>query len=520
MNKNSENQTLQELKSKIRENPEDNTLIEKLAEHFEREKQYDLAIEQYEKLLKIIEKSIKENTQKLNNVIEKKSLSEFEDRDKIIELLKFNNNILPGYFNEIENKINFCYYKQKDYTRAQKGYNKVLKKDPDNEFAKIGMAISYYKLKKNIYSYDYIKEIHRFSEDEIGLEYYKTIVEITEYFKSNGEYEKAINLYDKIDPWDYLQIYGAPLRDEISLVYKEHLAKFDEDTKIKIYELNSKIANKEIEHENEIHKVKIEERDKILSNLSHSIKNLISTVIDPLTNLKEDKQYKDIIIDNALKGADLIRKIVNAMNLSFKGSFDDFIYDAAHAIDDDSITIESIIIESLKHSISNMFDSKYFGNFMRNYFSDKKLYSEAKNDWNQISSHPQLIKFIKKHMFDIELSIDSAKNLTIGNEKGSAIKFQILFQEIILNAVKYASFVERNSRKINMKFVTKKGDVQFEVSNSYRKGEMTKTTGLGKIIIQNFCKLLRTEPEIRENEANYLLSMRFKNVWSNDGKVQ
>ncbi len=49
---------------------------------------------------------------------------------------------------------------------------------------------------------------------------------------------------------------------------------------------------------------------------------------------------------------------------------------------------------------------------------------------------------------------------------------------------------------------------------------MTKTTGLGKIIIQNFCKLLRTEPEIRENEANYLLSMRFKNVWSNDGKVQ
>ena len=254
------------------------------------------------------------------------------------------------------------------------------------------------------------------------------------------------------------------------------------------------------------------EKDKILSNLSHSIKNLISTVIDPLTNLKEEQQYKDIVIDNALKGADLIREIVNAMNLSFKGSINDFKYDAEHNKGNDSLSLSTIIIESLKHSVINMFDSKYFSNFMRNYFPNKEIYLKAKNKWNQTTSTEDITKFVKEYMFDFSLDIREAKDLIIGNEKGSAIKFQILFQEAILNAVKYTSFMDIDNRKVNIECKTKQGKIFFKISNTYNKNVVTKTTGLGHIIINNFAKLLETEPEIEVNSM-YEITLNFMNIW-------
>ena len=136
-----------------------------------------------------------------------------------------------------------------------------------------------------------------------------------------------------------------------------------------------------------------EERKKIIADLSHSIKNLISTVIDPLENLRQEPSIKPQVIENALKGANLIREIVNAMNLSFKGSIDDFRYDAKHNTDTESQDLKSILIEALKHSVGNMFDGKYFGTFMREYFPEKSLYLNAKEEWSTLSQSNDLNEF-------------------------------------------------------------------------------------------------------------------------------
>ena len=263
-----------------------------------------------------------------------------------------------------------------------------------------------------------------------------------------------------------------------------------------------------------------EEQESItMANLSHAIKSILSSIITPLQILKEEKQYKEVIIDNALKGAEIIRQTVNAMNLSFRGDVSDFKYDVKRSNQENSFSIKNIILESLKHSVSNMFDSKYFGNFMRNYFPNKEIYSKAKNKWNQTTSTEDITKFVKEYMFDFSLDIREAKDLFIGNEKGSAIKFQILFQEIILNAVKYVSFLEREKRKISIEFKIKKGNVVFKAENSYQKGQGTKSTGLGHIIIENFAKLLNTKPIIQQN-GNYVVSISFRNLWTNTRKDQ
>ena len=184
---------------------------------------------------------------------------------------------------------------------------------------------------------------------------------------------------------------------------------------------------------------KLDERNRILANLSHSIKNMLKSVIDPLINLREEIPQKAVIIDNAIKGANLIREIVNAINLSFQTTLDDLKWD----VEDpgmESMSLQDMVVDSLRYSISNMFDSRYFPAFSENYFPrslDKAGYDKIKQEWNDVSAADvsQLKSFLDKHMFHLDLNLDESGRYHVGNEKSSAIKLLILFQEIFFNAV-------------------------------------------------------------------------------------
>jgi hypothetical protein len=117
-------------------------------------------------------------------------------------------------------------------------------------------------------------------------------------------------------------------------------------------------------HQTELEETRLNERNKIMANLSHTVKNMLSSVIDPLEKIKETGEAKPVVVDNAIRGANLIRSLVNAMNLSFKGSLEDFIYDVQNNTYENSSTIEGMFIESLKQSISTTFDGKYFKKFV------------------------------------------------------------------------------------------------------------------------------------------------------------
>jgi hypothetical protein len=260
----------------------------------------------------------------------------------------------------------------------------------------------------------------------------------------------------------------------------------------------------------------VDERNKIIADLSHSIKNLISTVIDPLENLKQEKIVKPAVIRNALRGANLVREIVNAMNLSFKGSIEDFYFDANNNTGKGKMDLESIIKASLIYSIGNMFDGKYFGNFVRNYFPTRSNFEEAKSQWTRISQSKDIqkvIDFLQKYFFEIDLAVVDGAEYVMGNEKGSAMKLLILFQELILNAVKYSAFVRKEQRFLHIKFGYDPNKMSIRIENRYKEKGKVKTTGIGHVIIENFAKLLNTDPITKKDSDIYSVEIKFENFW-------
>ncbi len=122
----------------------------------------------------------------------------------------------------------------------------------------------------------------------------------------------------------------------------------DKDNKVQSYlpfirGLDNQLCNLIFkENEKKIMQAKLDERNRILSNLSHSIKNLLKAVIDPLINLREDVPEKGVVIDNAIKGANLIREIVNAINYSYTTSLEDLRWDISHP-DKERMSLQDMI---------------------------------------------------------------------------------------------------------------------------------------------------------------------------------
>jgi hypothetical protein len=277
------------------------------------------------------------------------------------------------------------------------------------------------------------------------------------------------------------------------------------------------------EKEKEKAQAKIEERNKIISDLSHSIKNLISSVIDPLENMRKEAVVKKPIIDSAIRGANLVREIVNAMNLSYKGSIDDFRYDAKNNTGNDKQDIKMMILESLKISVGNMYDGKYFSAFQEGYFQLKQSFINAKSGWDtgisQSKNLEEISCFLKTHFFEPFIEIAQIENFIIGNERGSAVKLLILFGELILNAVKYSAFVKRKDRFVKIEITHNPKEFSILVENRYNPRKNIKTTGLGNVIITNFAKLLNTSPVINRENDIYSIKITFENFWQKGSSV-
>jgi len=262
---------------------------------------------------------------------------------------------------------------------------------------------------------------------------------------------------------------------------------------------------------------KLEERNRILANLSHSIKNMLKAVIDPLLNLRNEIPQKSVIIDNAIKGANLIREIVNAINLSFQTTLEELKWDVLNP-GCESMTLQDMVVDSLRYSVSNMFDSRYFPAFSEKYFPRslaKVQYEKIRSNWNEVSAGdvPQIKGFLDKHMFRLELNLDESQDYHVGNDKSSAIKLLILFQEIIFNAVKYTAYVPFPERRVEITLASLGDKMVLAVKNSFDPKVQAKTTGVGKLVIENFARVFGCIPVIEETENIYSISLEFDNLW-------
>lgn len=341
--------------------------------------------------------------------------------------------------------------------------------------------------------------------DNEAKEYFKNIFKTEEYFD--------FELGDKIGPLvkKLADIDHHNLAYDFLEEYKD-ISSFDFSDAHK-YVIESEMKNK---YSKLIDKARLDERNKIIADLSHSLKNIVATLTDPLENLRQTKEYVDITIENALRGANLVREITNAMNYSLKGSVEDFYYDAINNNGHDSQTLAGMVTTSLRNSVANMFDTKYFQKFSRKYLTDKESYYCAKTDWAKSTNCDEtneIIPFLEKHFLNIKVDLNDIGNLAIGNDKGSAVKLLTIINEMILNAIKYSAFVDRSDRFIRIKFSGNKKQITFSVENSYKPRVKAKTTGMGHVILRNFAEMLNTPLEIKMGKNVYSVNFKIQNFW-------
>ncbi|MDP8268931.1 MAG: hypothetical protein P9L97_09410 [Candidatus Tenebribacter davisii] len=379
------------------------------------------------------------------------------------------------------------------------------------------------------FTLDYLKELINAGMTEAAFEYLE---------------EGVIAGFDFVDGFDDIDVFKA-IKAQISYSQENEVEYMDEDEDVydfmyrffggatmvhlEAWDIDIEFSKafrryierqimedkKEIRKE-KINQAKLDEKKRILSNLSHHIKNMIGTIIDPLENMKSSNELQPVAIENAIRGANLVRSLVNAMNQSLKGSIQDFQYDIKEADYNNSTSLYQMFIDSLKYSISSMFDGKYFEKFMRNYFPTKSIFLNAKNKWNEISQSSDLqaiVLFMDTFMLQTEFNFEQSKDFVIGNYKGSSLKLLILIQEMIFNAVKYSSFVPQQERFLKIVFNYDADHVSFIVSNKYQPQNKVKSSGLGHEIINNFSKLLETKPLTKEDDEIFSVEVKFKNLW-------
>jgi len=421
------------------------------------------------------------------------------------------------------NAINYylrglIYEAMEDYPNALEDFTRSIAIEEHSDFIYIQRGNVFLKQKKNK---DALKDFNK--AFELDKENFEKI--ITTYLDLNQVNEASEFFEDNVYNFDYDYNFD----DEVILRLIEALVKtkqYDKATKIHqilvnyvqwYLDYNEAIFDRfDGVMQKKINETRIEERNRVMANLSHTIKNMLGTIINPLQNMKSAGEMKPVTIDNAIRGAELIRGLVNSMNLSFKGSIDDFIYDVQNCSYDNSSSIYEMFIKSIKYAISSMFDGKYFNKFMRNYFPTKPLFLEAQQKWNNISQINDLEvinSFLNKYLLKTTIEIEKAKDCVIGNDKGSSLKLLILIQEIILNAIKYSSFIPQKTRDFKIKFDTNEENVSIKVTNKYKQNVKVKSGGLGLEIINNFSKLLQTKPVLIKKNDVYSLEIKFKNLW-------
>ncbi len=469
--------------------PENAGFYSKRGECYSAMKNYDNALKDYDKAIELYHKNAEDYSGRGRCHFEMKNYDEaLKNCYKAIEL---DPKCVEAYL--VYGK---CYFERDNYEEAFKNCDKAIELDPKCVEAYEKRGDCYEKLQdKSRAIGDYIEALLLISWGY-------------EYVRDDG-YQillKAEKLC--IEECDIYSI------DSIAEIYYG-LGEYD--ASVFVYHARSEInERKESEHERKVAQARVDERNKVIADLSHSIKNLIKTVIDPLENLKQESVVKPQVIENALKGANLIREIVNAMNLSFRGSVEDFYYDAEHNTGKDSLDFQSVIVESLKYSAGNMFDGKYFGKYQKKYFPTKDSYLAAKSEWADVSQSnaSAMNTFLKKHFFETDISFGDSERYVMGNDRGSAVKLMILFQEIILNAVKYVAFAEKEKRFLRIRFAADADHISVKVENRFQPDVKTETTGIGHVIVENFAKLMNAgSPVVNQNGDIYSVEIGFPDFW-------
>lgn len=108
---------------------------------------------------------------------------------------------------------------------------------------------------------------------------------------------------------------------------------------------------------------------------------------------------------------------------------------------------------------------------------------------------------------------DKLRVVKLGDSKKSHTKLLLLFQEIVLNALKYSAPVEKENRFLELTLTSQENKIHFSVKNRFHTDFAIKSSGLGRSVIENFARLLNTVPNVIIDGDIYSIEMVFTNLW-------
>lgn len=257
--------------------------------------------------------------------------------------------------------------------------------------------------------------------------------------------------------------------------------------------------------------IREDERKKVMFEISHSIKNLMASVSEPLDMLKDQLEgTQRRTVENALAGAGLIRDLAVGVHMSMRGEPGTWRKDVLEP-GFGAATLDKIILDAVRHAVSNMFDGKYFAQFVKNYFGkDLNTFMQAQNEWKAAVSAEDTFACINKYFFDFKIDCgESSLNIPVGDRDGTATKLLILFQELFLNAVKYSSFTEREKRFVKLDVAITPENWNIKLSNSAVGRKNTKSSGIGLAVIKNFAALFEAKYDANCKNDTYISSINF-----------
>ena len=277
-------------------------------------------------------------------------------------------------------------------------------------------------------------------------------------------------------------------------------------------QLSEKLAEAEAE---------IVDWEKRFANLSHSMKGSIASIQGALQYVINDDKLDNsnrITIRRALRNLNLMRDKAFSINHSYSGTVEDFSYDT-HNPDTTAFDFQQLVLQSLYDGLNNIFDGTNFGKFQAGYFprnddreTQRELLIQAKQALQELDEHTidDVVNYTKQYFFDLEIKLTGVDDYRIGNSKSSGLKMLVLFQELILNAIKYASFVERAQRKLSINVTVLNEFIEIEVNNSFLPRLREKSTGMGQFIVKNVAKSWAAKYEVEKIHSAYSVKFNFK----------
>lgn len=265
--------------------------------------------------------------------------------------------------------------------------------------------------------------------------------------------------------------------------------------------------------------VKIEEKNRLLQTFSHTLKNTFSKSRAPLENLKS--QYRDknqeppSEINSTLKQLEKMEKLARLIDFSFKGNVEDIYYDIQH--NEHGKSLKQMTVEALENAVENILDkSGVYSQYASKYFKltqkreARQLFYRDYIEYNLAS----LQAFFDKYLLALTIDFGEAATWILGDAKHSATKYSILLDELIFNAVKYASFVERNKRFLHIAFLSDYDKLILIVENSYLPVENEqKTSGIGHEIVKNIVNTIEGRYQRKAENDVYNITIILKNFW-------